>query len=90
MKKFEFLLLSLLFFCGCTRSDELEKLARVLTDAPEYERVFHRQTDSLKRLFSRAESDSVRFRIAWKISDRYKVYNIDTCLMYVRLMMDNA
>ena len=90
MKKFEFLLLSLLFFCGCTRSDELEKLDRILTDAPEYERVFHRQTDSLASLLEHAESDSVRFRIAWKISDRYKVYNIDTCLMYVRLMMDNA
>ncbi len=90
MKKFEFLLFFSCLLCACSSSDELKKLDRILDNAPVYERSFHRQIDSLKTCFSEAENDSARFRIAWEISDRYKVYNIDTCLQYVRLMEDNA
>ena len=90
MKKFEFLLFFLLIFCGCSPSDELQKLDRILADSPHYERIFHREIDSLKSLLSRAENDSTRFRIAWEISERYKVYNIDTCLMYAHMMMAKA
>lgn len=90
MKKFKFLLISLFVIGACSRLTPFKELDETLNNYDHYEQLFRHQVDSLKRLLSEAHSDELRFQTAWELSERYKVYNIDSCLMYARLMERNV
>jgi hypothetical protein len=65
-------------------------LDKTLESIPQYEAQFRRGVDSLKAHYSLADCDSVKFRRAWDLHEKYKVYNIDTCLIYANLMNEHA
>lgn len=85
MKKCLIFLLPLLFL-SCTDRSGFKKIDRILDDEAVYEQRFRKQIDSLEELYSQAVDDSVRFSLAWALSEKYKTYNIDTCLIYSRAM----
>lgn len=80
----------ILVLLSCTESERLIDLDKTIELAPSYEMEFRSQTDSIKMELSTAVCDSCRFKYAWQLNERYKVYNIDTCLMYANIMLKNA
>ena len=85
MKKCLIFLLPLLFL-SCTDRSGLKRLDKVLDNEAVYEQRFRKQIDSLEKRYREAGDDSVRFSLAWSLSEKYKTYNIDTCLIYCRAM----
>ena len=90
MKRFIFLCILCLSAISCKTADRLDVLDKTLELTPQYEATFRRCVDSLKVQYSLAGCDSVRFRSAWDLHEKYKVYNIDTCLIYANLMNEHA
>ena len=90
MKRFIFLCILCLSAISCKTADRLDVLDKTLELTPQYEATFRRCVDSLKVQYSLAGCDSVRFRRAWDLHEKYKVYNIDTCLIYANLMNEHA
>lgn len=90
MKKLIFLLFLYLMSASCKDTDRLKELDRTLELVPQYEAAFRKDVDSLKLEFTMAGCDSERFQNAWKLHEKFKVYNIDTCLMYANMMNENA
>lgn len=90
MKKFGLFLVLVLLLTSCRKEGKLDELDRTIEDSEKYEGIFRARTDSLVRQLSLAGTDSLRFRAAWELSEQYKVYNIDTCLIYAHIMLENA
>lgn len=90
MKKFGFLLTSVLTLLACSSPSSFRELDTVLGQEEKYENLFLQQIDSLKGILSRATTDSARFWTARELCERYKVYKIDTSLVYARMMLHNA
>lgn len=90
MKRFIFLCILCLSAVSCKTPDRLEVLDKTLELIPQYETLFRRDVDTLKQQFSLAPCDSTRFRAAWSLHEKYKVYSIDTCLIYANLMNEHA
>ncbi len=85
MKKSVFFFFSLLFV-SCADRNGLEKIDEILDNEAVYEQRFRTQIDSLEERRRQADNDSVRFSLTWALSEKYKTYNIDTCLTYTREM----
>lgn len=90
MRKFVFISILSLFFASCDRYDSLSELDAILDNKDYYETCFRHRIDSLKSSYSQCGDQSSRFKTAWQLCEEYKVYNIDTCLMYAHLMLDDA
>ena len=90
MKRFIFLCILCLSAISCKTADRLDVLDKTLELISQYEATFRRCVDGLKVQYSLADCDSVRFRRAWDLHEKYKVYNIDTCLIYANLMNEHA
>ena len=90
MKKFVYIFISSLIFASCDRYDSLSELDAILDNKDFYETCFRHRIDSLKSSYSQCGDQSSRFKTAWQLCEEYKVYNIDTCLMYAHMMLDDA
>ncbi len=90
MKKAVLPLFFIILLFSCSQYDSLKTIDCILEKPEAYERVFRRQVDSLTEQFSNAPNDSMRFSSAWSLYEKYKVYNIDTCLQYARVMQEVA
>ena len=67
----------ILVLLSCTESERLIDLDKTIELAPSYDMEFRSQTDSIKMELSTAVCDSCRFKYAWQLNERYKVYNIE-------------
>lgn len=86
-----FPLLFPLLLVSCSRTPETIRKLDSILDRPEiYEQAFRTRTDSLKKELSRAGSDSGQFQLASLLFEAYKIYNVDTCLIYATQMRDCA
>ena len=90
MKKLFLPIIFVLLLYSCGRHDSLKMLDSILEKPDVYEQVFRRQVDSLTAQFSHATDAPIRFASAWSLYEKYKVYNIDTCLQYARVMQQLA
>lgn len=90
MKKFIYISIFSLFFASCNEHEALSELDEILDNKDFYEECFRHRTDSLKSSYSTCKDSSSRFKTAWQLCEEYKVYNIDTCLIYAQQMLDDA
>ncbi len=89
MKKLLLLAIFLLAL-SCTERSDLKRIDAVLDSEVAYEKRFRAQIDSITHLYHGAESDTSRFLLIWELAERYKTYNIDTCLLYSQRMQELA
>lgn len=90
MKKLLYILIFIITSMSCERANSLSELDSILENTSLYESIFRNRVDSLKFSLSLAEHDSSRFKIAWELCEEYKVYNIDTCLIFADQMSEYA
>lgn len=73
-----------LFFSSCgRRNTELyEELEEVIARKDSIDAVYERELDVLKLMLREAESDSLRWEVTEMLRQRYRCFNIDSCLFY--------
>ena len=90
MKKFVYIFVFSLILASCSENDSLSEIDEILDNKDFYEECFRHRIDSLKSSYSLCRDQSSRFKTTWQLCEEYKVYNIDTCLMYAYQMLENA
>lgn len=72
--------------CRNQTSRNIAELDRVLANSEIYEEEFDKVSDSLRNCYSGAENDSLRWEVAYNLSKRFYIHNLDSCYRYVSLM----